>query len=387
MTFDWKSIPENQKIIIYGASVYGELALRGLEQLGLELYCFADRVSRINNQYLGYRVIPPNDLENYKKECILIASADFYYEILNYLESIDCENIYDICSLLKLDLLEKNLSNRAKEMYHARENYFSAVNASKLTIIHLGYCVTEKCSLKCKDCSFMMQYYSKPKNIDLNIYKSSLDRFLQIVDYIAEFRIYGGEPFLNKEVYKLIIWIKDCKKIGVISIYTNGTIIPDEKTLEVMKDKKVKVHVSDYGHNIDCVNKLVAVLAKHNIIYFIRKYDMWQQAGGLLYRNYDEEKIIDIFNSCFATNCYHFLKGKFYVCPRAAHSINLGAIEENDEDVVDFTDLNFDDIYLKNKLIELMHNKKYIKACQYCDGLNNHIEGVEPAIQIKETLH
>lgn len=261
MEFTRECLSENKEVIIYGASVYGELALRGLELLGIRPLCFADR-ARSGQEYLGYPVIAPDDLIRHRADCILIASADFYYEISNYLEGLDCENVYDISYLLRQEIDVNILSNRAKEMYDARENYFKAVQATDLTIIHLGFCVSERCSLKCRDCSFLMQYYAHPQNIDLEYYKPALDRFIETVDYISEFRIYGGEPFMNPDMYKLIEWYGDCQKINTLSVYTNGTIIPGEHTLECLKNPKVKVHISDYEHNTEKVKRLASILER-----------------------------------------------------------------------------------------------------------------------------
>ena len=385
MEFHVDRLKKGQDIIIYGASVYGELALRGLEHLGLKPLCFVDR-ARSGRDYLGYRVLEPDKMKDHKKACILIASADFFYEIQNYLEALDCENIYDISTLLRLDLDVNRLSNRAKEMYDAKENYFHAVQATDLTIVHLGFCVSERCSLKCKDCSFLMQYYKHPQNIDLDFYKPALDRFIAVVDYISEFRIYGGEPFMNPDMYKLLDWYDDCEKINTLSIYTNGTIIPSDRTLESMKRKKVKVHISDYDHNMDKVEKLVEILEKESIQYFIRRYDSWCEAGDLSPKSHSIEKLKEIYANCFATNCYSFLKGKFYACPRAAHAVNLQAMPDIERDRVDFTDKSLSAEELQNQLRVLMHERDFIAACKFCDGLDNHISGVKPAIQIREPL-
>ncbi len=332
-------------------------------------------------------MVAPDEIKNYKKDCILIASADYFYEISNILEGLDCENVYDISYLLKLDLPVEDLSDRAREFYDARENYFRSVEATELTIVHLGFCVSERCSLRCRDCSFMMQYYQKPQDVDLDEYKPALDRFLNIVDFISEFRIYGGEPFINRNMYKLLEWYRDCDKINILSIYTNGTIMPDEKTISVMKHtRKVKVHISDYKHNIAKVEKLAERLDKEGITYFVRRYEVWQQGGNLKRRPFTEEQVKSTYARCFMTNCYSFLRGKFYLCPREAHGVNLGAIPDTDRDRVDFTDLRKTDQELAAELVDLMHNRDYIDACYYCNGLDNHVEGVEPAVQINKPL-
>jgi organic radical activating enzyme len=376
----------NKEILIYGASVYGELAYRGLEVLNVKPICFVDRAFQGGSLYMNTPVIKPQQLVNRRDAIILIASADFYYEILTFLEGMDCENIFDISELLKLEVPENKLSPRALEMYHARENYFSAVSGTKLTIVHLGLCVTEKCSLKCKDCSFLMPYYQSPQNFDLDLYKTGIDRLLDTVDFIAELRLYGGEPFLNPDLYKIIKWYKYSEKIETISIYTNGTIIPDNQTLSSMETRKVKVHISDYKHNKSKFGRLCEALEPKNISYFIRKYSEWQEAGNLENRSYTDDQCEKIYNSCFATNCYSFVKGKFYVCPRAAHAANLGAIPDNPDDCIDFMDQNYTFDELREKLEYLMYSKRFIHACRYCNGLNNHIKGIEPAIQTKGLL-
>ena len=94
----------------------------------------------------------------------------------------------------------------------------------------------------------------------------------------------------------------------------------------------------------------------------------------------------DIFSKCFMTNCYSFLKTKFYGCPRAAHAMNMGAISDMPYDYVDFADESKTDRELKEMLIELTKRRKALGTCDYCDGLDNHIKGIQPAIQVDRPL-
>ena len=41
--------------------------------------------------------------------------------------------------------------------------------------------ITEKCSMKCKDCSNLMQYYENPINSDLNLLLKSIDKVMNSV--------------------------------------------------------------------------------------------------------------------------------------------------------------------------------------------------------------
>ena len=62
-------------------------------------------------------------------------------------------------------------SRRCKEQI---DSYIFATNAEKfskdkLRVKHLDLVLTEKCSLKCKDCSNLMQYYSRQKDSEIHL--------------------------------------------------------------------------------------------------------------------------------------------------------------------------------------------------------------------------
>lgn len=391
-SFEKKYVDSGKKIIIYGASVYGELAYKGLEILHIKPDYFCDRARAGEDVlYMGIPIIAPEDLEEHIDDIILIASADFFYEIKDYLEDMGCKNYFDIWKLLCLPIEKTKISARACEMLDNKELYYNTKIAlpdtNSVHIVHMGLTVSECCTLKCRDCSFLMQYYHNPRNIDIGKYKYCVDRFLDIVDMVTEIRPIGGEPFINPEMYKVLDWYHDNNKIGSLDVYTNGTIIPNERIIQSLKYDKVKVHISDYNAvNKESLEKLVELLKKEKIKYSIRKYDEWQVGGNLRKRNYSKEKMEDIFSKCFMTNCYSFLKTKFYGCPRAAHAMNMGAISDMPYDYVDFADESKTDRELKEMLIELTKRRKALGTCDYCDGLDNHIKGIQPAIQVDRPL-
>ena len=389
MRFEKHILDKKQKLIIYGAGGYGELALRACEQMGLKVYCFVDRNGGRKKEFLGLPMYDAGELENFQEDCILIASDDYFNDMYNYAVKCGCETICDISLLLEMEIDVNRLSDRAKEKLNTRRNYEAAIcNIQGINIVHMSYSVSERCTLRCRDCSALMPYYSRPENIDLVAYKESFDRFLNVVDLIGELKIYGGEPFLNPEVYKLLEWYGDHEKIGIISIYTNGMIIPSEKCLEMIKKvPKTKIHISDYGdHNRKNAEKMIEILEKNSISYHYRSYESWQNMGGFNYRGYNEKNLCSIFDKCFAKKCNHFLKGVFYICPRQGHAVDLGLIPNEKKDYVDFNDKNCSDDELKARLEKLLKNKSYIDACKYCGGMYSHGNEIEPAIQTKTIL-
>ena len=92
------------------------------------------------------------------------------------------------------------------------------ISSGALTIKNLDVQVTERCSLKCKNCCNLMQYYEKPVDINLDVMLKSVERFMSCVDGVDEFRVLGGDPFMNKELHKIInklVTYDNCKKVVV----------------------------------------------------------------------------------------------------------------------------------------------------------------------------
>jgi molybdenum cofactor biosynthesis enzyme MoaA len=58
--------------------------------------------------------------------------------------------------------------------------------------------ISERCSLKCVDCSNLMQFYESPQDISFNEILRDFDALLERVNHIYEIRLIGGELFMNK---------------------------------------------------------------------------------------------------------------------------------------------------------------------------------------------
>ena len=126
------------------------------------------------------------------------------------------ENIYDCIELLEnADFSKVELRSKLQPLKVQRRIVFYKNMAMKddyittgtLNLKSLDIQITERCSLKCKDCSNLMQYYTKPENTDLNVMFKSIERFLSCVSNVNEFRVIGGDPFMNKEMHKYVDYV------------------------------------------------------------------------------------------------------------------------------------------------------------------------------------
>ena len=257
----------------------------------------------------------------------------------------------------------------------------------KLHIKTIDIQVTERCSLKCKDCSNLMQYYSRPQNSENDVMFKSIERFMECVDYLDEFRVIGGDPFMNKEVYKVINKLSTYEKNKKIVIYTNGKIVPKNENLECLKNKKVLVYITNYGKDSIAHDALVDALKKENINYTTFKCTTWLDCGRIMpYSNKTEEALEDQFNNCCVSDLTSLLHGKLYRCPFAANAVNLDAIPKNATDEVNLLDESLSINELREQIKKLCYDKKYISACSYCNGRDYTVVEIPSAIQTRKPL-
>lgn len=379
---------KDNKLIVYGASVYGEIAFWSLKEIGVTPDYFCDK-SIERKKYFGIEVIHPDELQKYQGCAdIIIASADFFCEIKSMLEERGFLHLYDMSELLAGAVVNDNWSPRAKEIINQKYNYFNMVsfqNEKKINFNRIQYVVTEKCSLRCKDCSHLIPYYSEPQDIVVEEYQTSFENLLKCVDSIAELRIIGGEPFLSDETINVMSRYSFNEKIRETTIYSNGTIIPSTNVLDMIKETGTKVRISNYGINEKQIKNLVSLLKERKIDYFVRKYDEWQNPGLFEKRDYSNEELKGMFTTCFEHNGYSFLRGRLYRCPRSAHAINLKAIPNIESDYVDFQNFGDDLELLKNKITKL-RSRDWLESCRFCDGSDNHKIGIPAGVQSKEKM-
>ena len=375
---------KGQPLIVYGASVYGELAYYALAELGVRPDYFCDRAR--GGGYFETDIIHPRELREFHDANIIIASCDYFEEIRLQLLKEGCRHLFDMRYLLSLNLPTDQMTERAKAMYaYARVYDDVAEHQGTLNFHRLQFVVTERCSLRCRDCMHLMQYYRQPQDLNLDASCRQFDRLLALVDNVSELRVLGGEPFMHREVYEVIDHYATSSKVETITVYTNGTIVPSERNLASLQRENVIVNISDYQHNKDRIAKVVAKFDEKHIRYFVRQYDSWQDCGDISDRGYTQEQKENLFMNCFERGCYTFYKGQLHHCPRSVHAMNLGAMPDVKGDYVDFSDEAASDEELTKQLHKLCA-KTWIEACNYCSGPDVWSQNVPPAVQIEQPL-
>lgn len=235
-------------------------------------------------------------------------------------------------------------------------------------------CLTERCTLKCKKCAHGCFNVSSLKtDLSVEFMKESADVFFSKFDFVKEFVLIGGEPFLYKDIKTVISYIGERYRhqMGMFAITTNGTILPDEEIVSLCTKYDMTLRVSDYSDTLPHLKKkydsLYQRFSKNKVIVWKTiGEDSWFDYGfGEIDRGNEEERLIHVFEQC-KTSCREIRGSKYYYCVMAR------SVSENLEMNVgkdDFIDLN--EINDRNLLLEFQmgfSDKGYLDMCRFCRG-------------------
>ena len=255
----------------------------------------------------------------------------------------------------------------------------------------LDFVITERCSLKCRECSNLMQYYQNPRDFALERLKSTLGRVLEIYDEIYELRLLGGEPLMYKEMSPLLLYLNDIPQIRrICCIFTNGTIVPAPKALDGMAaGGKTWFSISNYGALSRRLDELVEILHQYHIDFVVKDIEFWTKCSTFVKHHRTTSKLKNLYDACCAKELMTLLDGKLYPCPYIANGLNLQSLPDEQENYVDIME-GSDIMALKSSVRKILHGREYFTLCDYCQGrpyLNiSDEEKIAPCRQIKEPL-
>ena len=378
-------------VIIFGTGNLGTLAMKSLEQKKIKIICFADNNRRNQNKkFKNYNVIAPEQLQNeIYNYPILICSLNFRY-FKRQLDSLGVKDYHDTDFLfekLDLDNSETEWSQERCKNQIDLYNYAvsSARDKSKLRLNSLDLVLTEKCSLKCKDCSNLMQYYAKPVDEDFDLLMKSLGKFMDSVDFIQEIRFIGGEPFMYKRIDEVINKVLEYSNFNKLVVFTNGTIVPKQEKVKTFQNQKIIFKISNYGEISKNVTKLENFLSLNKIRYISERVTRWQDCARIEKFDRPISLTKEIFGNCCVNEALTMLHGKLYLCPYSAHAENLDAIPKTFSDSIDLNILDNNDV-IKGNIRSLVFNKEYLGACNWCNGRDYNVSNVEAALQTEKPL-
>lgn len=202
----------------------------------------------------------------------------------------------------------------------------------KDTIRFLVFWVGTKCTLHCRDCCNLIPYLQQ-RSFDVDKIMDNL-RYITKDITVETLQIQGGEPFTHKEIHKIIQGCAENKNINKIEIATNGTILPNKQTIDILKkySEKVVVRFSDYECTQKKRTKIENELIKESIN--VQNYEFMFSTGDWFdlgrvdkEKETNFDKVIDIYKNCPNKSCWTLAEDYFAGCGRM---ISYLALKENE---------------------------------------------------------
>lgn len=152
---------------------------------------------------------------------------------------------------------------------------------NKCVLSKIDTVITSRCTLRCKNCNLFISHAPVQCDIDLKRLKKNFDIFFESVDYVYEYTLLGGEPLLHKSIAEIISYLGNRygKRIGRINLISNGTVIPSNDVIDILKKYHVTIHISDYTCSVD-YKEILAKLQKkflaNDIEYYVIPNNTWK---------------------------------------------------------------------------------------------------------------
>ncbi len=380
----------DQEVIIFGAAVAGEAVFHMCQDHGVSVACFCDNNwNKSGKRLCGIFIRHPSEIEQYVNDPLFLISAADIRDVVEQLESMGYENWFDSSLILQdFDVYGHDLSvpHEFAEyvistccVCHQAFKYPDALFLRSIDIV-----ITEKCSLRCRDCANLMQYYKKPVNYPLDDILNSIDTLSATVDHANEVRVIGGEPLMSSVFTDVVKRVIDEPKFRKIIIYTNGTICPSEEKLIPLQHPKVLFFITNYDGLSKNINGLTKQLDKLKIQWFIQQAQSWCRCGAIGHQKRSQQDNDKVFHDCCAKHLVTMMNGYLYRCPFSANAVNLKAIPPNDKDRVHLSgnDNDRQDIgSLKQGVLSLLSRKNALEVCDYCEGRPYGAPEIKPAVQ------
>lgn len=392
---------KGKEIIFWGMGQMFSEAIEGLSEIKeLPIAALIDnsktrRGEKILVQGNEYLIESPSLLENIDvTDKVLLITSKYYRDIIKQCEKIEslatleCYTWVDVYwneSLLERAIagfrslsLKRGISDREInekiEIYREK----ASLNENYTIIPKINIIVTEKCSLSCKDCRALIPHVKNPQNVPFEEVKEEIDIILSAVDDIIDMEPIGGEPFVYPDLAKVLDYMASSEKINTVVVSTNGTIVPNDRLTAALKNPKVFVCISDYGH-IEKMAQVVSHFEKNNISFEIESGQIWFDVGGVENRNRTEDELKEEYRNCY---CQYLVKyvwdNKIWVCPRAPRLSALNIFcDENDFQKLSKND-NAETV--RDKILQT-YNVKYAGACNYCSQGDLDIKFVRAGVQ------
>lgn len=376
-------------LVIWGAGENGERFKRYCDAIHMPVMSIVDNNPALwGTKRWETPIISPEDLRRFEDTVVLIsfpysrvvrevaAQMEKNTSISGHIPYFD-DNLFYLLQNMACGRLET-----AAEIITSI--YWSVKDCEYLNFAHLDCgVITTRCNLKCRDCVLKIPYLKEHKDRSSASLLADMDRTLEIVDSIKEMEVCGGESFLYTELIPFLEHAKKYNRIFSICVTTNGTIVPDEAVLDVMKNSNITLKISDYGE-ISTQKYVIEKKCREKGIPCYFQDCNWLDLSPTEGLNYSFEELGWLFDHCgYKETCIRNWDGVIYKCGLQRVWGNADPFYDTELIKKDGVDLNdrTDDKALKKRLKEYLTSTVPFEVCKYCRG---NTKPIPRAIQLEE---
>lgn len=381
--------------VIFGAGIMGEVLHYLCELHGIRVASLCDNnASKIGRCVRGTPVVSVRDAATRSGGMLFLISAADIQDVVQQLTRLGQARWVAGGRLLRNASLPANAFSAADDFVQFALDaciacHHAYLNPEGLFLRSVDIVITERCSLRCRDCSNLMQYYVRPANRPLDEIMRSIDGLCAVVDDINEVRLIGGEPFMAKDIYAVMQRLLDEPRVHRIVVFTNGSIVPPTRWDALLRDNKLFFVVTDYGMLVKNTNRFVGRLSEIGTAYHVQPPNNWTDCSTIERHDRGDAEQAALFGKCCAKYLFTMLGGKFFRCPFAAHVDNLGAVPAFPDDSVRLDDWSGSESHrlaLRERMRSYVTRLDFLRSCDFCAGRFLDDPKIEPAHQIERPL-
>jgi len=247
---------------------------------------------------------------------------------------------------------------------------------NKISIPSLSIEVVKQCNIKCEGCNHFTNLVNLKHILsDEEIYEN-LYLWSQKLDPV-QFRVVGGEPFINKNLGSTINKIRELFPSSLIVIFTNGLLLKNinDNFAREIANKNVVIRISLHSLDKEYTDKILSIKSKleHWKNTYNINYDIGDAVSGWTWPYRFVNSKIYPFNdgnqrlsweNCPSKTCRQIYKGKLYKCQLTAYMQDV--IDQMDESFYKYSDYKPAEPSDSDESIQAFINQEDEKVCGAC---------------------
>lgn len=357
-----------QDIVIVGAKDFGVMVANALRELGINVVGFCDNDRDIwGNKIFGKRILSFQKAVEKWQECLYVLCVFREKNRLQMEEQLRQLGVQNIMRGIYIFAWYQEQALAHGIPYRDAIELFDKIESEKGIMLNdVTISITQSCTLHCKNCSFLERYRKEHRHLEIEPIASDIRRLADNVDVIKSLNIFGGEVFTYMDgLIHLLEKIADIRNVLQIKLVTNGTIVPSDEQLSILKRYVSFVEISDYGKLSKKKDVLCAILEHARIPYRVMPESKeWFSIGEMKRYGRTEEYLKKQFAMCPWKECTPLHNGKLYRCCEAAYAEDLGVAAPEGRDWIDIR--NEEGMNIKKRIEEMTKRTDILEFCDYC---------------------